>query len=198
MSVLATDAFTRADAATLGANWTAAKGVGESMGILSNQAEFITAGDTEGNYYSAVTAPNDQYSQAVCVALTNYWLGVTVRSITSGTTRNAYVAGHDNGDFGGLNTGSRVWKEVAGVTTSLGTGSTALAAGQTWYLEVQGTNLKMKINGATEISVSDAAFASGQFGIQAFKTGTGTVAVLDTWEGGDFAATAGNIAWVKG
>lgn len=190
MAVLATDNFTRGNSATLGGLWATAKGVSESLGILTNQAEFITAGNTEGNYYSGVTAPNDQYSKAVAATLLNYWQGVTVRSITSGTTRNAYVAGLDVGDFGGSATLSRVWKEIANVTTSLGTGATVLATGQTWEHDAQGTGLKMFINGVQEISVSDGALTAGQFGIQGFATGAGGIGIFSNWEGGDFLSGA--------
>lgn len=190
MSVLATDAFTRADSASLGANWTLAKGADEIHGILTNQAKHTTSASRDASYYSAVTAPDNQYSQAVVVALTATSMAVTVRSITSGTTRNSYYAGHDKNDFGGLNTLSRIWKDVANVATSLGTGATTLAAGQTWYLEAQSTTIIMKINGTQEISATDSAHSAGQFGIWD-EHNAANVAVWDTWEGGDFAAAGG-------
>lgn len=178
---LATDAFTRADAADLGANWTVCKGAAESLQIISNQAAMISAGGARGgNYYSAVTAPNDQYSQALIVAIPANALGVSVRNITSGTTRNAYFAGFDANDFG---PGSRIWKQVGSVSTSLATGATTLAGGQTWRLEVVGTNLTFKINGATECTVSDPDLASGQFGLWGESTVINFVA-FDNWEGG--------------
>lgn len=190
MSVLATDAFTRADGASVGANWTLAKGADELHGILTNQAKHVTSGFRDASYYSAVSAPANQYSQAVAVALTATSQAVTVRSITSGTTRNSYYAGRDPNDFGGLTTVSRIWKDVANVPTSLGTGATTLAGGQTWYLEAQGTALIMKINGTQEISVpSDSSLATGQFGIWS-EHNAANFATWDTWEGGDFASAS--------
>lgn len=189
MSTLATDDFNRADSATLGANWTVGAGAGESLGILSNQCSVVGAGNRDGAYYSAVAAPNDHYSQAVVVALPTAQLAVMVRSITTGTVRTSYRAGCFPGNFGGGNTQSRIWKEVANVITDLGTGSTTLAAGQIWKLEVVGTSLTFKINGAVEVTVTDADIASGQFGIWA-EHNASNFAVFDNWEGGDFAAGA--------
>lgn len=179
---LASDSFTGADAPSLGGNWTTSKGVAESLGIITNQCGLVNAFSIEGDYYSAVAAPNDQYSQATVVALASLQMGVTVRDITSGTTLNAYYAGCNTNDFGGVNTTSRIWKYVAGAATSLGTGATTLAAGQVWRLEIVGTNLTFKINGATEITVSDAAFASGQFGLHGASGSV--IALFDNWEGG--------------
>lgn len=191
MSVLATDTFTRADAVTLGANWALPQGVGSWLGVFSNQVETEgPSGQRAGGQYTAVTVPNDQYSQIVVVTNPSGAGGPFARGITSGGARNRYQAGQASAEFGGAITVSRVWKEIANVNTSLGTGSTSLAAGQTWYLEVQGTTLIMKINGGTEITVTDAALASGQFGIYAEAAASG-VGLYDTWEGGDFAAGGG-------
>lgn len=180
---LASDDFLRANNTTLGANWTTCQGVGEGLGILTNQASFQTSGNRNGSYYSAVTAPNDQYSQATAVALCSFSQGVIVRSITSGGVRNNYIAGCNPNSFGGGNTLSRVWKEVAGTDTSLGTGATTLAPGQVWRLEIVGTNLTFKINGVTEIIVSDSDLTAGQFGLWA-EHNVSNVAMFDDWSGG--------------
>lgn len=187
MSVLASDNFNRANAGTLGANWTLMKGNSEQFKVLSNQAAVATVSSRDGSYYSATAFPNNQYSQALVVTLGNAYSGVAVRAITSGATRNAYYAGVEPNDFGGATT-TRIWKDVASVVTSLGTGATAAAAGQTHYLEAQGTVLVMKVNGTNEISVTDASLTAGQPGIAAFHNST-AVGIFDDWVGGDFAAT---------
>lgn len=189
MSVLATDDFNRADSSSLGANWAVAQGDGAGFAIASNACVIeSSSGNYRGSYYSAVSAPNDQYSQALITQLSNVAQGVTVRMITSGGVRNYYAAGFNANEFGG---GSRIWKCVAGVFTSLATGSTSLAAGQTWYLEIQGTNLVFKINGATECTASDASLSSGQFGLMGAHSGAANYSVFDDWAGGDFAAAGG-------
>lgn len=194
MSILATDSFPGADAPNLGGNWTTAKGA-NSLGIISTQCGLVSTFDIEGNYYSAVSAPNDQYSQATIKTLPSLEAAVTVRNITSGTTLNSYHAGCNPNDFGGANTTSRIWKNVAGASTSLGTGSTTLAVGQVWRLEVSGTTLTFKINGAVEITLTDNALGSGQFGL--FGASGTLIALFDDWEGGDFLTAGASIMWVK-
>lgn len=189
MSILASDAFTRANATTLGANWTQAKGMSGSLGVESNAADMgnAGAGNRAGSYYSAVAFPNDQYSQALISALCSSEGGITVRSITSGTQRNQYIAGVDPNDFGGATT-FRILKHVANVVTSLGTSATAAAAGQTWYLEAQGTSLVAKQNGTSTITLTDASLTAGAAGLFAAHN-VDNVALYDDWVGGDFVAT---------
>lgn len=184
MAVLASDSFTRADAATLGANYTQMKGVADSLGIFSNQADAASVNRC-GNYYSAISWPNDQYSQAKLVSVANSTdTAVSVRAITTGAARNAYHGGHAHSETG-ANTPA-IWKQVANVLTVLSSGGSALVGGETIYLEVQGTALVLKVNGSTVTSTTDASLASGSAGLYE-ENRAGNIAVLDDWVGGDFA-----------
>lgn len=184
MSVLATDNFNRANAANLGANWTEELG---GWSIVSNAAVPDNLGGSDSiGYWNAITWPNDQYSQAkITVTGTtgnSQGLGVTVRKSTSTVARYRLVADHaaaNNMELAVFNT----------AYTSLWQRTQAFTNGDTIYLEAQGTTIIGKLNGvAVGAATTNSAIASGKAGIgfSSFET----AAVLDDWEGGDFATTA--------
>lgn len=196
MSTIFTDPFTRADSGTLGGNWSLVKGSGDQHKVLTNQCVLSNLNFRAGDYYSFTALPNDHWAQATIPGLATKANVLIIRTPTTGTVAEYYGCGNDQDTFGGLNTTSRLLKFVAGSPTSLGTGSTTLAGGQVLYLEAQGTNLVFKINGTNEITTSDGSLTSGQSGL--VGNGAANFADFDDFSTGDFAATAGNIAWVKG
>jgi hypothetical protein len=190
----ASDDFNRANAATLGANWTQAKGDSARHGILGNQADANGAADC-GDYYSATAFGGDQFSQATVVAVASLLQAVTVRGITSGVNRDRYNGGHDFNDTG--NKRHRIYKYVGGVWTSLGAhASEDLTAGHVARLEAVGTGLDLKINGVSKVATTDASLASGQPGLYSVH-GVADVAMWDDWSGGDLA-TAGAVRRIAG
>src|SRR4051812_9164754 len=89
---MATDDFNRADAGTLGANWTnvAVGSYSNGYKIVSNKAQPINGGGGQLTYRSAETFSEDHYSEGVC-ADDPYALGVAVRvKVAGGTTVTGY------------------------------------------------------------------------------------------------------------
>lgn len=78
---------------------------------------------------------------------------------------NYYWAGPDNGGT------YSVFKVVAGVRTTLATGTAAPAAGDVLRLTLTGGTLALDVNGAAEIApFADATFASGTGGFRMAAT----------------------------
>ena len=176
MALPATDDFNRADASTLGTNWTLSK---NTWGIDTNRAK-PTAVDNCRAFWNADTFGNDQYSQAKVVSATNYF-GVVVRCSGSGGTENNYhwVAGTG---FTGIN------KVINGSETQLQALDALSTDNDVIRLEVSGTTLQAYRNGSTYgTSVTDSAVASGSAGLFGFAAVT---PFLDDWEGGNLGGGA--------
>lgn len=189
MGVLATDDFNRADASDLGANWTKKGDQGSDdppLHIVSNQAaSHLGYGATYCMIYTGVACPDDHYSQGVIVNCTNFH-GIAAR-VTD--YNNCYVFGIASTYFGGSSSTYRIWKVVAGTYTSLGTGTATRATSDVLKIEANGTAIKGYVNGVEDVSVTDSSITTGDFGIWVFATSA--AARFDDWEGGDFAAAAG-------
>jgi hypothetical protein len=175
----AADDFNRADAGTLGANWTDQKG---SIDLVSNQAKTVTSSE-EYSYYSGSFAA-DQYSQAVAAGVsTNPVLGVTVRASAASPSANFYgllLRGTGGGALG-------LYKVVNGSTTQLESIAQTLAVNDTAKIVAQGNRIKGYKNGAQIGSdQSDAGIATGNPGLY-ISQNAGLNAIWDNWEGGDFA-----------
>ncbi|GMK37671.1 hypothetical protein PCCS19_07250 [Paenibacillus sp. CCS19] len=83
---------------------------------------------------------------------------------------NYYAASFDNSNGGTL----ELRKKVSGSSSTLATKSYALSAG-TWYtikLEMNGSSIKMYVNGVLQLSATDTSLTSGAVGLVAFKTAT--------------------------
>ena len=91
---MATDDFDRADAGTLGANWTDQRG---SIDIVSNEAKS-TVINTEYAFYSGVVVPDNQFSQIICrgVSATGY-NGLTARASVAEPNDNESLADGERG-----------------------------------------------------------------------------------------------------
>jgi hypothetical protein len=189
MGVVASDSFTRADAANLGANWTEG---GETYSIASNACvpddpTGIHTGDSWAGWNTVAWA-NDQYAQAAITVSGSggggQGNGVAVRVSTSGA-QTFYRVVIDHAATNNV----EVAKVVSGGYTQIGQRTTAFSNGDTLYLEAQGTTLIVKLNGsALGASFTDASIASGRAGI-AFSSNE-TSASMVNWVGGDFIITA--------
>jgi hypothetical protein len=196
MATLATDNFNRTNAASLGANWTASTAsAGNDDGdfsIASNQC--IADSAIPGVYYSGVAFPDDQWAQATAVTLAETWTAVRVRNSSSAATY--YSGGSGSGAFG--NNNHRIWKTVTGTRTSLGSQAVNLADGDVLYLEAQGTNVVLKVNGATAVSLSgESSIASGSAGLGG-RTSSSSKPVFDDFTAGDFDAGGGGVSTTVG
>ena len=139
--------------------------------------------------YTNATWPNDQYAQVKVITAT---VGTSrqVGGICRGSSTAAtYYRGLATGPLG---TGASVTiaKVINGAFTTLTTVGTTINSGDTVLFEVQGTTLRVKINGVEISSTTDSAIASGSAGCIARVDNTGSPNVahaqFDDWEGGDF------------
>lgn len=188
--VLASDAFTRADATDLGANWTdITNEAGANLGISGNAAaDDVTVSARKGAFYSAITWPDDQYAEATVIAfdVDNGKASVMVR--VAAAAQSHYDGGFSS-EFSG-NDDHRVWKYVTGTGTSLATQLTAMAVNDLINIEAQGSTLKFFVNGVQQLgNITDTALTSGNAGL-GLRGVTANSAELDTWSGGDFQVAA--------
>jgi hypothetical protein len=182
MGVLATDNFDRSNGASLGANWTASGG---GWSIASNLAVPTSTASDATAFYNAVTWPNNQYSQAKLSGIggnvnDGTGPGLCVRKNSSTAARYRFVAHHaatQNTELSVFNTSyALVWNRTQAWTNA-----------DTLYLEIQGTTLIAKVNGAAiGTSTTNSAISSGNAGVD-YSSTLNTPSDND-WEGGDFAA----------
>lgn len=181
----ANDDFNRADAGTLGSNWTTQTNE-VTCGVTSNKVARTNIFNFNGNWYNAVSFTGDHYSQAVC-QVNNADAGIAVRCRCQPSAQSYYAGGADANQFGTFK--YRIWKNVAGTLTSLAAhGSQETAAGDVVRLEVQGTSLKLFVNSVELLSTTDSALSGGAPGLNADINPTGT-AVWDDWVGSDLDAS---------
>lgn len=185
MTTLATDDFNRANAANLGASWTVPTN-GNPIAIASNVATATHDAEDDPflEYYNGVSFPNDQWAQVT--------VGATVDG-TSDTGVGPAVRVQSGGDLyflQGNSVETRVYKRVSNGYTQLGSDGPSVAAGNTLYLEVQGTTIIAKKNGSSICGspISDSGVASGSAGAWNFPHGSGGTATFDDWSGGDFGS----------
>lgn len=198
MSVLFTDAFTRADSADLGTNWTVETGLA-TFAVASNAAAPSDINSDCGEYVNSVTPANDHYAQ-IKVTITNSHVdnnfngyGVAIRMATGAITW-----------YGAVCKDGRVTliEATAGSFAALANNATtSWTDGQVLYLEAQSTSLLVKINGSNWApgATTDATIASGRFGVISGSGGSYTVGTGDDFEGGDFAAAGDAVpqAWAQ-
>lgn len=197
---VASDTFNRGDSSTLGSNWSVyyTCGPGSSALIIGNMAAASTSGpfNTVGNFWSASTFNNDQYSKATLTQNLPSGEGTVftlmVRSgnafCNPGVTQNtSYGGGVDRVDFG-LQTDPpyyRIWKKVNNTATNLVVSSQAAAMGDVVELDAKGTSLKLIVNGLSILNATDTDISSGYPGIQLRSPGLVGVGFLDNWSGGN-------------
>lgn len=183
---MATDDFNRADAGTLGANWTDQKG---SIDIVSNQAK-TSADAEEYAFYSAETFPDDQYSQVVAAGVgASAGMGPSVRASGTNPTANLYLLlWASSGGAQGL------YKNVGGSVSLLQSITGALSANDVLYLQASGSTIRAKKNG-TQLGTdqADGSLTSGSPGIYNNQNAS-IQAIFDDWQGGVLGMVARPIA----
>lgn len=180
---LATEDFS----GTLG-NWTTVTSE-TAFTIVSGQAKPSNGSLDAVMYYSAISWPANQYSQAAeSTDGTNNGAGAGISLRCSSVAQTYYWCVVNRAGSNNLT----VTKAVAGAHTQLGQRTVTGVDGQIVYCEVQGTTLLAKYNGTQAgATISDSAIASGSAGI-AYSSSLSD-ANLDTWEGGDFAAAVADL-----
>lgn len=178
MATLATDAFTRADSATLGANWTKLTGY-HDLTIVSNTCQLANDGFHAVDAYTGAGAVAlDQWSQATINDLA--YCGLILRADTAATFYAAFSGG-------GVWT---IYKIIATTFTQLDSVGQSPSSGDTMYFEVQGTALVTKRNGSIVNSITDSSIdgtlLGGPYpGIDMFYT---SGPIMDDFSMGDFSA----------
>ncbi len=186
MSILASDNFNRANETPLsgGGNWTTQTG-SNAFNLSSNVAVPSVVNNDDVSVYTAGTWPNDHYSQAdltvTSTAGGDQGIGLVVRASAAAVTHYRAVA--DHAASGNIS----IDKAVAGVYTTLSSGTSSWTNGATWELDVQGTTLTFKRAGTTILSTTNASIASGKPGIM--LSSNVTSASVDNWAGGDFSSS---------
>jgi hypothetical protein len=189
---MAFDDFNRADAGTLGANWTDLQG---SIDIVSNQAKTTAAG-LERAYYTAASAPDNQYSQVVAAGVgTNGFQGPMVRAsdvFVLNTSGNAYfLVWSSSGAAQGL------YKLANGVTSLLQSITGSLSANDLLKI-VANSNVIQCFKNGTQLGTdqTDGSLSSGSPGI--YNTQNASLQVIfDDWQGGSVGMTAHPISDVS-
>ncbi len=175
---MASDNFNRADAGSLGANWTE---ITNGFKIASNQADVVNSGPKQAAFYTGAASTNDQFSQSTAQGSPFQW-GVGVRLANAGGL-DGYVA-MAGGGAGNIN----IYRFDNGTPTNMTLGSDSLAAGDVVKITVSGTTITAYKNGVQSVQATDATYASGQPGIYGEFSGFD---IHDDWSGGDGDGTGG-------
>jgi hypothetical protein len=194
MAQIVSDNFTRANAATLGANWTgnyfSSPTLSEDFAIASNRATTNTdARDFSGFYSGAAwTGGNDQYAEiTVQTKAAASDCGPTVRGATAAQT--FYTCDINNADTAAL--GSTMSVEVyvvsAGSFTLIGsTVNMVVSAGDVIRVEAQGTTIRGLVNGVQKVSGTNSTLSSGKVGMQCWEG----ISTFSLFAAGDFSSGA--------
>lgn len=193
---IASDNFNRANASSLGANWTAsyAPGGAGSFGISSNQVYPACAFPYQCvSYYNATSLPRDQWSQVTTISIPSpppyQGLGPAVRADNNGDAYYVFpdaldgnyqlrAATHDAWGF----TRDRLLAGVAIPPT----------AGDVGELRVLHSQLVFILNGTVQAVAIDTELTDGQPGIAGLSqdlsgaNDSAHVVLGDTWLGGGF------------
>jgi hypothetical protein len=185
VGVILADPFTAADATALGthsAEWV--NGWNDTFAINSGAAYKSTNNNNFGAYRRNVTLEtNNQFAEGVVAAVTGgTYIGVAVRATGSGGTASHYHFVGDSADASYLNV------VVNGEVTTLASAA-AFSAGDRVRLEAEGSTIRAFRNGTQVASVSNSALSSGQVGVAASGSGTGSR--IDRWAGGDLYVSGG-------
>jgi hypothetical protein len=180
-----TDNFNRADAGTLGANYTVFTAFTQ-MSVLTNQAATTTTNANNGGYWSANTFGNDQFIQLTFVgSTTNVNNGRMYLRTDVGRANNyscGLIAAVDATNYSCITT-------VANSVTHTYTTTTAFATNDVWRMQIIGSSFKFMINGATVVNVTDTDVASGFIGFTCRDTTTAPKKCFDDFSAGDIAHT---------
>jgi len=162
----ASDDFNRADAGTLGANWTAWAPAGDGPDIVSNQAKGGLSASINAAFYSGVSFAGDHEAQVTKGNASDYQ-GPAIRMAAA----TGYVY---------FNHGS-IQKVIAGVNSQIAA-ATSFASGNTAKIRIIDDDLEWWKNGSSDGTVTDASIGSGGAPGVYFYDNTGTV---DGWSATD-------------
>ena len=186
-----TDLFTDSTGTTLtshtgevGASWSAISGNSTSAIITSGDRLRRSGTGSAAYYVSAVPASSSYTVEAdlyVASLLSNDAAGITGRTSTSSETY--YLARYNT-----ASTRWELWKLVNGSSTMLSSSSQSLSAGSTYRMKLymSGSSIRLYVDGAQRISVSDSSISSTgrgglRFGTASSSQSDNTGLQLDNW-----------------
>src|ERR1035437_3818502 len=179
---LASDNFTRANANPISGSWTTVPGAAPWQ-ILSNMAEGTAAFGFNASISTAVTWPNDQYSEVTVGQNTYAYAGPAVRF--NPASDDGYLLFYQAGSNSLI-----IQKIVAGGGTTLATSvsTPAVAPGDVVRLVVVGNQLSAYYNGTLIIPpFTDTTYGAGSPGIAAYLVGNTYEERISNWVGGSAA-----------
>jgi hypothetical protein len=187
MAQLASDNFNRADAPTLGPNWTplVAPGTNVPLQTVSNQIEAASANPTIAKemYFGGLNWPPNQYSQVQIVAASGGGdEGPAVR-MSSNDTHYACVVSN----VGAGNANVQIVLDQAGTYTPLASSTSAtVSAGDFVRCTVQGTSLIMtnQTTSVTLLTATDATIPRGYPGVIDYAGSSTPNYIMANWSGG--------------
>lgn len=188
MAIPVLDNFNRANGG-LGANWTTqtSRSAPQIVGNLV-EASAVGAATDSASHWNADAFNADQFAQIQIAAINtdvNKAVGVMVRSAAAAQTYYKLTA---KGPIG-LSL-CELTKTIAGVNTTLATGTEVFSVGDLLRLTVTGTTLVATRNGAPFMQTTDSGIATGQPGIYMFcGTGVLTDSQLDNFNADNVAST---------
>lgn len=171
------DNFHRADASPLSGSWaTIGTTDWQIVGNVAEQANL--AGLISGEKNTAMTWPDDQYSE------------ITVGTLTGGAVFvGAGVRMNPTGNFygfvgiAGTNT-AYIQRYSGGGGTTLTSTTVTINPGDVMRLEIRGTTLTAYLNGTVVMTTTDATYATGNPGIAGFNNTAVADGTITLWAGG--------------
>ena len=162
--------------------------------IVSNEVQAATNFDDNCAIWSDTVNDfnDDQFSEITQTAATagSDWIGLTCRVASDGDSYGGYCRTASND--------CEIYDVANGSTfTSLASGGSSTTNGEVGRFEVDGTTLRVLVEGVQQVSTTDTTYTTGQPGF-VITEDAGTPAA-DDWRGGDLvttmAADAGAYSW---
>lgn len=185
------DSFTRANAGTLGANWTSLSDATDTL-VLSivNNAAQAPVGGRAASFWNANTFTANQYSQCIvsgsATGTNNHLVGPIVRASVGG---NYYLFAWNMPNAPGI---LSLQKNINGAFSDIGgtPGTEPAVLGSLLRLEIVGTQLSAYCDGNLIFQVTDSSLSSGAPGISGYMAAASPTAFMTNWEGG-------NLVWTR-
>lgn len=156
MTLPATDNFNRANAGTLGANWSTTI---NTFQVANNAAQGNNFA-YNATYWSADAFGGDHYAQCV--------VGVVISDGGPGVRIQSGPKSYHFDIKAGNN--CKIQKDVAGSFTDLVTGINTPSTGDTVYIEASGSTITVKVNGTQVGQTTDSAITGGAAGLWSYDT----------------------------
>lgn len=196
MSQIVSDNFTRANAVTLGANWTKVAAGHDDIGIASNKASINGASVRNTGVYTGAgwTGGVDHYAEITLVVCNGNNAAPLARAHTSDTTSYEcrVTASTTLGAACQVELYSIDASEVETLISS--TVNMTINVNDVIYVEANGTAIVGKVNGVTKVSATNSVVTTGKPGIFLFDNFLTAAGVqLTLFAAGDFAAVVASV-----